>query len=476
MMGNTKIEWAQKVWNPVVGCTKCSPGCDNCYAERMACRLAYMGQRKYEAVLIGKENENWGFFPKWNNKVVCDEKVLDQPLHWKKPCRIFVCSMSDLFHPKVPFEFFTKIMAMIEQCKQHTFLALTKRPERMAYCFEDMALPKNLWLGVTVCNQAEADEKIPILLQIPAAKRFISIEPCLSPVDLLKYLKTEQGELNYDKKPRNNVFGPNEDRDVQGGFRGQDMENGQDGGGQSQCSGISKTLPEEKSRKKQVSVQDDNVHGKSKEIQGLCSSNSLDGSLPNSDTARARNQSQGRGQRPQPSYKSGDINSAGECNPQLQGVRAKKKGPERRKERNGKTNQSTGIGNKETMQQRGITTERNSSNVSDNPKRGQYYKQEKKLVSSGISLVIIGAESGANKRYCPIENIRSVVQQCKAANVPVFVKQVHLWGKKDSARLFTTEWVAKEFFKKKTNHPIRYVLSKDMSEWPADLRLRQLPD
>ena len=192
-MADTKIEWADKVWNSVIGCTKCSPGCLNCYAERFAYRLACMGQKKYQKVI----STDGGV---WNSEMFCDETVLNQPLDWHKPRRIFVCSMSDLFHPKVPFEFICKVMRVVEKCSQHTFLILTKRPQ-IAYDFfggtsgAGLSAPPlpNLHLGVSISNQAEADEKIPILLQIPSAVRWLSIEPMLGPIDFVNGIKEPDG-------------------------------------------------------------------------------------------------------------------------------------------------------------------------------------------------------------------------------------------------------------------------------------------
>ena len=184
-MGKSNIEWTDMVWNPVTGCTKVSPGCQNCYAERMAMRFT-------------------GHF-----NVTCHPDRLDQPLHWKKPRRIFVCSMGDLFHEDVPFMFMNDVVARISACEQHQFLILTKRPDRMlewmtekiAVLYEKWPLP-NLWLGVTAENQAEADKRIPILLQIPAAKRFVSIEPMLSIVKLKQnwqdYLEGWTTESEHD--------------------------------------------------------------------------------------------------------------------------------------------------------------------------------------------------------------------------------------------------------------------------------------
>ncbi len=192
----TKILWTEETWNPVVGCSKVSPGCDNCYAERMAGRLACMGQIKYMGVVLPKVgtgtikyNKPAKYLQKWNGKTHCDEKALEIPLHWRKPRQIFVCSMGDLFHESVPFEFISRAMDTILECPQHTFQILTKRPERMRDYFLDADLngdwtmiEDNVWLGVTAENQEMADKRIPILLQIPAAVRFVSIEPMLGAV------------------------------------------------------------------------------------------------------------------------------------------------------------------------------------------------------------------------------------------------------------------------------------------------------
>lgn len=179
----TKISWTDETWNPVVGCTKCSPGCKNCYAERMAHRLkcicvATNNNPQY----LGKTDED----SHWTGEVECCDWLLEQPLHWRNPRKIFVCSMGDLFHEKVPSEFITNVLRVTEKCPQHTFQILTKRVQ-VAYDFfggisgfglSAPPLP-NLHLGVSISTQKEADEKIPILLQILAAVRWLSIEPML---------------------------------------------------------------------------------------------------------------------------------------------------------------------------------------------------------------------------------------------------------------------------------------------------------
>jgi protein gp37 len=170
----TKISWADESWNPIVGCSKISAGCLNCYAEKMARRQVAMGTPGYYSVMDGK---------KWNGKTVLVNKKLAIPLHWRKPRKIFVCSMSDLFHESVPFEWIDRVMDIIEQCPQHLFYLLTKRSAEMrdyvsTYGGDGGPLPPNVHLGVTVENQDNVG-RIADLVQTPAAKRFVSFEPLL---------------------------------------------------------------------------------------------------------------------------------------------------------------------------------------------------------------------------------------------------------------------------------------------------------
>jgi len=171
----TKIEWTDETWNPITGCDKISPGCANCYAARMAKRLA--GRHGYPPAPHEFD-------------VTLHPDRLDRPLRWKKPRMIFVCSMSDFFHRAVPLEFQCRIFSVIQKCPQHTFQILTKRADQMAMMEHACGLPvlPNLWLGVSVENQEAADERIPLLLQVPAAVRFVSLEPLLGPVDVSPFL------------------------------------------------------------------------------------------------------------------------------------------------------------------------------------------------------------------------------------------------------------------------------------------------
>ncbi len=196
-MSKSKIEWTDETWNPVTGCTKVSAGCKHCYAEREWPRMtrlvpAYAGRAFTD--------------------VRCHPERLEQPLRWKRPRKVFVNSMSDLFHPDVPDWFIDSVFAVMSIAEAHTFQILTKRPHRMSTYLSDpnrvgkimvaatalngdidpsaicsvWPLP-NVWLGVSVENQEAADERIPLLLRTPAAVRWISAEPLLGRVDLCEH-------------------------------------------------------------------------------------------------------------------------------------------------------------------------------------------------------------------------------------------------------------------------------------------------
>lgn len=175
----TGIEWTDATWNPVTGCTKVSPGCANCYIERTP--PFRIGHRKFDE--------------KGTTGVQLHPDRLEQPLRWRKPRRVFVNSLSDLFHDAIPFEYIDKVFRTMQMARQHTYQVLTKRPSRMQEFltkhvsvrwggFQWPEGAKHIWLGVSVENQHFADERIPLLLQTPAGVRFISAEPLLSQVRL----------------------------------------------------------------------------------------------------------------------------------------------------------------------------------------------------------------------------------------------------------------------------------------------------
>jgi protein gp37 len=159
------IEWTDATWNPVTGCTKISPGCKFCYAERMARRLRAMGQHRYRN----------GF------RSTLQPDLLEAPLRWSTPRVIFVNSMSDLFHDDVPDDYIKAVFDTIERADHHIFQVLTKRSERLRNFAPELAWPRNLWMGVSVENQDYVN-RIRDLQRVPARVRFLSMEPLLGPV------------------------------------------------------------------------------------------------------------------------------------------------------------------------------------------------------------------------------------------------------------------------------------------------------
>lgn len=189
-MNSTLIEWADSTLNVMTGCTKISTGCALCYAEELHTKrhTAHLNNRHYSApVQYHKPFSEIQLFP--------DRLAI--PKRTRTPKRIFLCSMGDLFHPDVPDSFLHNVCTMIEECPQHTFMMLTKRPRRMASFFlyrrDSQAILPNLWLGTTVENQAAADARLHFLTVAPAAKRFISVEPMLGPVNLTYPLYRQRG-------------------------------------------------------------------------------------------------------------------------------------------------------------------------------------------------------------------------------------------------------------------------------------------
>lgn len=177
---STKIEWTNATWSPVTGCSKVSEGCKHCYAEREWARLSANPKTVYH----GRKFTDVMFHP----------ERLDQPLRWKKPRMIFVNSMSDLGHESIPLDFTDRVFGYMNMCRRHTFQILTKRPKRLrevvlhALDEEGLSVFPNVWLGVSVEDQETADERIPLLLETPAAVRFVSYEPALGPVDLSRWV------------------------------------------------------------------------------------------------------------------------------------------------------------------------------------------------------------------------------------------------------------------------------------------------
>lgn len=164
-MAKSSIEWTETTWNPVTGCTKVSPGCKHCYAERMANRLRAMGHPNYRN----------GF------ELTLHEHVIDAPHSWRKPQLVFVNSMSDLFHDEVPIAFLRRVFDVMLVTPRHRYQILTKRAERLAEVAGRLDWPPNVWMGVSV-ERADYTSRIRALRSTPAAVKFLSLEPLLGPL------------------------------------------------------------------------------------------------------------------------------------------------------------------------------------------------------------------------------------------------------------------------------------------------------
>ena len=165
MAERSHIEWTDATWNPATGCTKTSPGCAHCYAESFARRLRGAGNKHYAR----------GFEP------IVHRDVLDAPLRWRKPRHVFVCSMGDLFHDKVPTEFIIRVFKTMAAARRHVFQVLTKRSSRLAELAPRLPWPPNVWAGVSIESESYLP-RLRDLLKVPAAVRFLSLEPLLGPI------------------------------------------------------------------------------------------------------------------------------------------------------------------------------------------------------------------------------------------------------------------------------------------------------
>lgn len=238
MSDKTSIEWTDATWNPITGCSVVSPGCTNCYAMKLA-----GGRLQHHHTREGLTNPSKAG-PVWNGQVRFNKDQLALPLRWTRPRRIFVCAHGDLFHESVPDEWIDRVFAVMALCSQHTFQVLTKRPERMRAYFvalaklaasrdeepglcpqrldrfavavsgspcaagalEEVPWPlANVWLGVSAEDQARADERIPVLLDTPAAVRFLSAEPLLGPICIFNAGVKINGKLDRQSGERRSL-------------------------------------------------------------------------------------------------------------------------------------------------------------------------------------------------------------------------------------------------------------------------------
>lgn len=179
MGSSSDIEWTDATWNPVAGCAILSPGCTNCYAMRMAARLDAMGQPKYSGLTRKSGRRHI-----WTGAVTLDWPSLEVPKSWHKGRRIFVNSMSDLFHEDVPATFIEAVFAVMEETPRHIYQVLTKRAERLSKVSSDLPWPRNVWMGVSV-ESADYVDRIERLRSTGAKVKFLSLEPLLGPLPSL---------------------------------------------------------------------------------------------------------------------------------------------------------------------------------------------------------------------------------------------------------------------------------------------------
>ena len=203
-MADTSIEWTDATWNPVAGCTVLTAGCTNCYAMRMAARLDAMGMPKYRGL-----TRKSGGRAVWTGKIRLDQKSLTIPASWSRPRKVFVNSMSDLFHPDVPTDFIARVWRVMKETPRHTYQILTKRPDRMADVLSasPFELLPNVWLGTSV-EDDRVLERLDHLRRVPATIRFVSFEPLIGSVGAGDLAQIHWAIVGGESGPRSRNIDP----------------------------------------------------------------------------------------------------------------------------------------------------------------------------------------------------------------------------------------------------------------------------
>jgi protein gp37 len=482
MSDKTHIQWTDATWNVVTGCSKVGLGCAHCYAERHWPRLSGNKATKYH----GRKFSD----------VRCHPEELDTPLRWKKPRRIFVPSMGDLFHPSVPEVFVAAVFGVMASCPQHTFLVLTKRPTRLQYwvkfidkmatsalslfpndpltwrrahCLyaaavnhgvmpsrtagqiEEQGWPlPNVWLGVSCEDQTTADERIPILLDTPAAHRFVSAEPLLSGVDFSPFLP--YSPVHETTTGRVRVQGREVWR-VGDRSRGKDLASPETRVEPLGKKHGDKAMSEGTSGKRRGRLFDDPIHVEPKEVLYGSPSPRVP-TLQGSDTDGAYGESQQRPKEGQPPIQPvvGNVfGTADACSSRTEDGANRS---ERGKERNGEIDNGQCIGNP--------STPGDGREAQDDSKRlrGNGSRSVEDRPRPTLDFVIVGGESGPKARPCELAWIRSIVEHCEEAGIPVFVKQLGADARDIGDGIYRSLSGA----------------GSDPSEWPEDLRVRENPE
>ena len=509
MSDGTKIAWTEATWNPIRArrrdgqpnkagggwaCQRVSPGCVNCYAAGVNKRLG-----------TGLDYDARGIA---DSDIYLDERILAAPLRWKRPRRVFVCSMTDVFAEWVPDEWLDRIFAVMALASRHKFQLLTKRPERMReylnglgadtpefstrwdvarrwlrsvlsspqdrktmgrweyvgvmMAYQRFPLP-NVWLGVSVENQRVADERIPELLGTPAAVRWLSCEPLLEPVDIRQHLEyhpvhetaTNEGERSLRR---------GDDGGTRSGHRREGVANGA-------------SPLEPLDERVRVPSGDTSSSGES-DHQGLppgqgdarWEARSRAGASTGippllwTDSAGNDDQPQVGHQERQPSRESGAGDAFREHSSLAARPEARTDRSAGNRQRDGEVDGGTGSGDPDAAhsgRKAGVDSGRLRRDVPDgleDSSRGPLG------LSRPISWIVVGGESGSGARACNVDWIRGIVQQCQAAGVPVFVKQ--MGSNSQDALVEGTDW----------RRVYRDRAGGDPVEWPASLRVRQSPE
>lgn len=473
MSATTKIQWTDRTWNPVRGCSLVSAGCANCYAMKQAHRFSGMGRPYENLTEVGPKG------PRWNGNIMLVPEALDEPLRWKTPARVFVNSMSDLFHEDVPDRFIDQVMRAMANTKRHVYQVLTKRPERMLdylsgwwkRCYQDSEtgeyIPVNpcqhIWFGVSVESQETADERIPLLLQAPAAVRFVSIEPLIGSVDIRRYL----GNGNHSSG-RVCVSGSSE-RGSGNSIGWNNLASEKEGLGQVEKRGRQSAMSQSASGARSGRI----FPGQSNDERekGLCAGSS-NGVSPLSRTNTKWPDDQPRewkqeGQPTGESDASDQFRTATPCNESAEG--GTRLPPVRRAQLHGEVNRSAGNGD-QVSEECGRTAQDNCHGLQCD--RSNYFK-DSFGASVGISWTIVGGESGPGARPCDVAWIRAIKEQCQSAGVPVFVKQLGSKPFSEPDRIIhrkSTQKLSNGFYRFLTDGK-----GGDWSEWPEDLRVREFP-
>ncbi len=426
-MQQTTIEWTDATWNVVTGCTKVSAGCTHCYAERLFPR-PYPGRAFTD--------------------VQCHPERLEQPLHWRKPRKVFVNSMSDLFHEAVPDAFLDQVFAVMALCPRHVFQILTKRPEQMRLYMDTapgwvgeaiqvlrqdtkpvLPLPHgqggepwwplpNVWLGVSAEDQQRADERIPVLLDTPAAVRFVSAEPLLSSVDLSKWL--------HDGT-RERVSGTGSIRSFFRGAGRNDMAFGEMDGRRARIG--TDLYRQEAGRAQHRWVEQlpaSDVQGWLPPPEGKRSPNCLDANTPSPHSGGDGDQPLGREQTEQPPVESRSCDAPTERPTLPYDACTEEKGPAGGTQFIGGSDGIASSRNSCDVAIQSNVTKRDSREIRYHAIDGIRNRSAQELETPALNWVIVGGESGPGARLCRIEWVRTLRDQCQAAAVPFFFKQ---WGR-----------------------------------------------